>query len=359
MSDSLAPISVGLMGTGEYTTGITPSGQSKSDKKVGQPDLGTAHSRSVLSASPCLTSGAGARSPSESRRSEPVWDPADPTASSWLVPTAARYAWHRWNPADPSSPRSASTSKRTLATSTADSTCLSVASPRATSATPRLVSAPHHPAYLAHARRQGRPPSPPQGLRRDHLHPGLDPLPHRFRGAQPWPPRPRHQAGHPNAPGPPGSRRPRRGEGPRVLCRAVSGRETGGADNTATSDSTRPTTMPAHVPKSSATSTFTPLVSWPRADAAYDRHVPAQVPARDLQVVGRYRQRHLVLPQLAPHRRECSRASLTDARSTAGWSRADTALLESPRPPPLALPRRWAATQRPRTPSPCSSTGRT
>ncbi|RSH92126.1 hypothetical protein EHS25_008541 [Saitozyma podzolica] len=35
MSDSLAPISVGLMGTGEYTTGITPSGQSKSDKKIG------------------------------------------------------------------------------------------------------------------------------------------------------------------------------------------------------------------------------------------------------------------------------------------------------------------------------------
>lgn len=50
MADTLPPISVGLMGTvstlfpfcatklmpcqGEYTTGITPSGQSKSDKKV-------------------------------------------------------------------------------------------------------------------------------------------------------------------------------------------------------------------------------------------------------------------------------------------------------------------------------------
>ncbi|TXT13086.1 hypothetical protein VHUM_01487 [Vanrija humicola] len=35
MSDQLPPIDVGLMGTGEYTTGITPSGQSKSDKKIG------------------------------------------------------------------------------------------------------------------------------------------------------------------------------------------------------------------------------------------------------------------------------------------------------------------------------------
>lgn len=35
MADTYPPISVGLMGTGEYTTGITPSGQSKSDKKIG------------------------------------------------------------------------------------------------------------------------------------------------------------------------------------------------------------------------------------------------------------------------------------------------------------------------------------
>ncbi|KAI9636435.1 dehydrogenase [Dioszegia hungarica] len=35
MSNETAPIAVGLMGTGEYTTGITPSGQSKSDKKIG------------------------------------------------------------------------------------------------------------------------------------------------------------------------------------------------------------------------------------------------------------------------------------------------------------------------------------
>ncbi|WVQ74629.1 hypothetical protein IAR50_004230 [Cryptococcus sp. DSM 104548] len=33
--ESYPPIAVGLMGTGEYTTGITPSGQSKSDKKIG------------------------------------------------------------------------------------------------------------------------------------------------------------------------------------------------------------------------------------------------------------------------------------------------------------------------------------
>ncbi|KAK6905435.1 dehydrogenase [Kwoniella mangroviensis CBS 10435] len=33
--ETFPPISVGLMGTGEYTTGITPSGQSKSDKKIG------------------------------------------------------------------------------------------------------------------------------------------------------------------------------------------------------------------------------------------------------------------------------------------------------------------------------------
>lgn len=35
MTDTYPPIAVGLMGTGEYTTGITPSGQSKSDKKIG------------------------------------------------------------------------------------------------------------------------------------------------------------------------------------------------------------------------------------------------------------------------------------------------------------------------------------
>ncbi|BEI86559.1 hypothetical protein CcaverHIS002_0608460 [Cutaneotrichosporon cavernicola] len=35
MTSQEAPINVGLMGTGEYTTGITPSGQSKSDKKIG------------------------------------------------------------------------------------------------------------------------------------------------------------------------------------------------------------------------------------------------------------------------------------------------------------------------------------
>ena len=58
-------------GQGEYTTGITPSGQSKSDKKV-SPSGKVTHDkqlnalRSVWSASRCSTCDAAAKSPSGS-----------------------------------------------------------------------------------------------------------------------------------------------------------------------------------------------------------------------------------------------------------------------------------------------------
>lgn len=131
MADTYPPISVGLMGTGEYTTGITPSGQSKSDKKIGVVGVTMFDLRRRGKVGEIIMAGTN----------------GGKVSRGWVcllvfVQTQAQHApdMEEQKLTQSSSPRSANTSRRTLATSTRGSTSSSAVSRKATSGTPRPVS---------------------------------------------------------------------------------------------------------------------------------------------------------------------------------------------------------------------------